>query len=47
MADETKTTNEVATTSDNTAPAVDPLSLLMGWRMGNMVRNMRLGVLAN
>ena len=24
-----------------TAPSVDPLSLLMGWRMGNAVRNMQ------
>ena len=44
MAGETKINNEVATASDPipvTAPALDPLSLFMGWKAGNWVARQR------
>ena len=41
MADEeTKTTNEVATVSEETE-TIDPTSLMMGWLVGRRVAGMR------
>ena len=45
MAGETKINNEVATASEpipvGTAPALDPLSLWLGWKAGNWVARQR------